>query len=246
MSDINGKGYGSSHDWRDIGGKEGISYYECKDCKERFTHYYHKTHNIFKALEEEKATNICSKLTMSEFKEFQKISRISRPCVITEKIDGTNGQIYITEDLQIYAASRNRYLTEEDDNHGFYKWVMENKEELLQLGPGRHFGEWWGIGINKKRYSIQEKRFSLFNVNRFKENRPACCHVVPVLAEIDILDTEEIERVMNNLAVTGSIASGISTDKAEGIVIYHSHSGYLFKKTFDNDGVPKSLIKDKK
>lgn len=32
-----------------------------------------------------------------DFQEFQKISRLSRNCVITEKIDGTNGQVVIVE-----------------------------------------------------------------------------------------------------------------------------------------------------
>lgn len=30
-----------------------------------------------------------------EFKEFPKMGRLSRECVVTEKIDGTNAQIYI-------------------------------------------------------------------------------------------------------------------------------------------------------
>lgn len=179
---------------------------------------------------------------MVEFQDFQKISRLSRPCVVTEKIDGTNGQIYITEDFDFYVGSRNRYLTKENDNHGFYKWAMENKEELLTLGKGRHFGEWWGCGI-QGRYSIKEKRFSLFNVKRYAENRPSCCHVVPVLAEIDTFDTNYISRIMNDLIMMGSVASGISSDKPEGIVIYHTHSGSLFKKTFENDEFPKGKIK---
>ena len=33
-----------------------------------------------------------------EFMEFPKIASLSRECIITEKIDGTNGQIFIDED----------------------------------------------------------------------------------------------------------------------------------------------------
>lgn len=171
---------------------------------------------------------------MTDFRSFQKISRLSRPIIITEKIDGTNGQIHITQDGQFLAGCRSRYLTEADDNHGFFKWAMENKEELMKLGVGRHFGEWWGYKI-QGRYSIKERRFSLFNVGRYRDSRPSCCHVVPILAEHDCFDTFAIENVMEELDITGSIASGIQKDKAEGIVIYHEHSGYLFKKTFDGD-----------
>ncbi len=32
-----------------------------------------------------------------EFKEFPKIARLTRDCIITEKIDGTNASIYISE-----------------------------------------------------------------------------------------------------------------------------------------------------
>jgi hypothetical protein len=45
-----------------------------------------------------------------EFKEFKKIPRLSREIIITEKIDGTNGVIYIDENNNIFAGSRNRWL----------------------------------------------------------------------------------------------------------------------------------------
>ena len=99
---------------------------------------------------------------MNTFEAFPKIARLSREIVITEKIDGTNAQIYITEDGKIQAGSRNRIITPEQDNFGFARWVEENHEDLLLLGEGRHFGEWWGQGI-QRRYNLEEKRFSLFN-----------------------------------------------------------------------------------
>ena len=79
-----------------------------------------------------------------EFKEFPKIARLSREIIVTEKIDGTNAQILITEDGQILTGSRTRWITPQDDNFGFAKWVEENKAEILKLGQGQHFGEWWG------------------------------------------------------------------------------------------------------
>src|SRR6185436_16764358 len=97
-----------------------------------------------------------------EFKPFPKIARLSREIVVTEKIDGTNAQVYITDEGEIFAGSRNKWLTAQDDNFGFAKWVEYNKEELLKLGPGQHFGEWWGAGI-QRRYNLNTKKFSLFN-----------------------------------------------------------------------------------
>lgn len=77
------------------------------------------------------------------FEGFPAIPRLKRQCVITEKIDGTNAQICILEDNRIIAGSRTRWITPEDDNFGFARWVKEHEDELRLLGPGSHFGEWW-------------------------------------------------------------------------------------------------------
>src|SRR5690349_11912868 len=98
-----------------------------------------------------------------EFEAFNKIARLSRNCTITEKIDGTNACIAISDDgKDFFIGSRSRWITPEDDNFGFARWATEHREELLLLGPGRHWGEWWGAGI-QRRYGVPEKRFSLFN-----------------------------------------------------------------------------------
>ena len=94
---------------------------------------------------------------ITEFEKFDKIARLSRNCIITEKIDGTNAQVFIGENGEFLTGSRNRWITPEDDNAGFARWALENKEKLLQLGPGRHFGEWWGSGI-QRRYGLDRKR----------------------------------------------------------------------------------------
>lgn len=92
-----------------------------------------------------------------------KIGRLSRGCTITEKIDGTNASVFIgayeTEGLFL-VGSRTRWITPTSDNYGFAHWAHSHKDELLQLGPGHHFGEWWGLGI-QRRYGQLEKKFSL-------------------------------------------------------------------------------------
>lgn len=148
-----------------------------------------------------------------EFKGFHKISRYSRECIITEKIDGTNGLIYIDENNNIYAGSKNRWLwgsTQSEihtDNNGFAKWVKENQEELLKLGKGYHYGEFWGKGIQRN-YGLKEKRFSLFNVNKWSDEnvRPKCCHVVSIIYNNTIFTTENIEKALNYLKEVGSLA----------------------------------------
>jgi hypothetical protein len=173
-----------------------------------------------------------------EFIEFPKIARLSREIIVTEKIDGTNAQVFIGEDGEMRAGSRTRWITPEDDNYGFARWVAANKEELQKLGPGSHFGEWWGAGIQRK-YGLAEKRFSLFNVGRWAdpELRPACCHVVPELYRGNF-DTAMIAGALTLLGANGSAAApGFANP--EGVVIYHTAARQLFKKTLHKDESPK-------
>lgn len=115
-----------------------------------------------------------------EFRPFPSISRLSRDIVVTEKLDGTNALVAIGENGEFATGSRSRWITPEDDNFGFSRWAHAHKDELMELGPGYHYGEWWGSGIQRT-YGLKEKRFSLFNVHRWGENRPSCCGVVPTL-----------------------------------------------------------------
>lgn len=184
-------------------------------------------------------------MTLPEFEKFESIARLSRDIVITEKLDGTNAQIHIYKGagyecsgLTIIAGSRNRWLTPQDDNYGFAKWVEVNKSELAKLGEGTHYGEWWGSGIQVG-YGLKEKRFSLFNVGRWnKGNIPACVSVVPILYE-GPFDTSAINVCMNALQETGSFAAE-GFMQPEGVVIYHKHANVLFKKTLKNDEAGKS------
>src|SRR4051812_33310560 len=110
------------------------------------------------------------------FEPFPSLTRFSQDWTVTEKIDGSNVQLYITESndeenaiadydgLFLSAGSRKRFLTadKQGDHMGFAKWARENVEELIKLlGVGRHYGEWWGNGIQRG-YDLKEKRFSLF------------------------------------------------------------------------------------
>ena len=208
-----------------------------------------------------------------EFKEFGKIARLYRPVVVTEKIDGTNAQIFIADDAEpitlqsgrvvpFLCGSRSRWIFPENDNAGFARWAYEHAEELLQLGPGQHFGEWWGQGIQRK-YGMGEKRFSLFNVGRWhdvhgtnpptitkrwdpkqrelsvsSDPAPACCYVVPVLETLPKMDTAALDMVLTALRVGGSKAAP-GFMNPEGIVAYHAASKQLFKITCEKDEEPK-------
>ena len=101
-----------------------------------------------------------------KFEPFPKIPRLSRPVVVTEKIDGTNASLTIipeeqarssilsydglivlnnngrfsdVHDAWLIAASRKRWIKPGDDNFGFANWAWEHVDELMHgLGKGTH------------------------------------------------------------------------------------------------------------
>jgi len=167
-----------------------------------------------------------------EFKPWPKIIRLEkkRPAVFTEKIDGTNACVVISaEDPgDLRCQSRTRFISPEDDNYGFARWAMENYEELLKLGPGYHFGEWWGAGIQRG-YDQTEKKFSLFNTRRWGEHNPEtpkCCSVVP------IIPAASWEEARNFLIQNGSlVAPGYM--RPEGVMMYEPDTDTYFKIIID-------------
>ena len=134
----------------------------------------------------------------------------------------------------IRAGSRTQFIVpcKGGDNHGFAAWVKSNLQELVKLGEGVHHGEWWGQGIGRK-YGLDHKRFSLFNTARWSEERPECCHVVPVLYE-GLFDTIAIYQTLSALDHMGSQAAP-GFMRPEGVMIWHHAARMAFKKTFKND-----------
>lgn len=197
------------------------------------------------------------------FTPFPKIPRLKRGCVITEKLDGTNAQVFILPEeelpphdasdedyflakdrgLVLMAGSRGRWVRPgKEDNYGFAGWVKAHAADLWSLGPGRHYGEWWGQGI-QRRYDLWEKRFSLFNTDRWlrpDSGLPACCGVVPVLYRGPFTD-EAVNTVLKALEIGGSAAvPGFM--QPEGIVVFHTASRSMFKVTLENDAEAKGQV----
>lgn len=144
-----------------------------------------------------------------------------------------------THEFHVRPGSRNRWLTLEQDNAGFARWVGENAEGLAELGPGLHYGEWWGSGI-QRRYGQDHKRFSLFNAGRWEEST---LPDVPGLGVVPIMYQGEfrqgaINMALDNLAFFGSRAApGFMAP--EGVVVYHSAGRHTYKVLLENDSTPK-------
>jgi len=157
--------------------------------------------------------------------------------------------------VHVAAGSRTRWITPNGDNYGFSKWVESKADSLRLLGHGRHFGEWWGSGIQRG-YGLPkgEKRFSLFNtvrwclhgqtpqripcgdprIEKWQDVLPPCCGLVPVLYRGEF-DTAQIGACLDLLASDGSRAAP-GFKNPEGVVVFHVAGNVGFKKTLGNDG----------
>lgn len=176
-----------------------------------------------------------------EFKKWPSTPRLFREVVITEKIDGTNGCIIISEDgSEVWAQSRSKLITPDADNFGFAHWVASNAGALADtLGPGYHYGEWWGKGVQRG-YGLKERRFSLFNTSRWfteQVSQVDGLDVVPVIYVGPFCEWE-VENALEQLLISGSLASP-GYQSPEGVVIWHRDANQLFKVTLEDENVHK-------
>lgn len=145
------------------------------------------------------------------------------------------------------AQSRNKLIEPgKADNAGFAGWVQRNAEMLVHaLGPGRHFGEWWGPGIQRT-YDEEFKRFSLFNVDRYTDLGDGHALHLPDDTMVDVVpelyrgpfSQAAIEDTLETLRTGGSAAS-TGYMRPEGVVVYHAAARQTFKVLLEGDDVPK-------
>lgn len=161
-----------------------------------------------------------------EFESFPDIKKLGASALfITQKIHGSNAQIYIYEEpgglgkLTLICGSRSRWIAPGDDNYGFAEMVHANKQEFIdKLGPGRHYGEWAGPGINSGE-GLKQKTFVLFDHWRYPPERPLPPNtvVVPVLYS-GPFDMSKVEECMDDLRKNGSkLVPGFM--RPEGVVV---------------------------
>ena len=185
------------------------------------------------------------------FNKYPSIQRLSsETCWICEKIDGTNGVIYVPEtpDQPIIAGSRERWLSNEDgtppekknDNFGFGAWVYERRDSLRRLGPGTHYGEFHGKGI-QRHYDLPDRRFASFEFWRKDIQIPDVC-VVPLLDEGEPAAYRGVmlwDSWIDQLRREGSaLYPGFL--KPEGVVItFKNMKSAKFKRLCENDRIHK-------
>lgn len=205
------------------------------------------------------------------FTPFQKIPRLNRQVVITEKIDGTACVLSIREDDDDFefgfdtqvdingaphylrAGSKNGWIRHGLDHFGFSKWAYTHAHQLASLGVGDHWGEWWGFGIQSG-YGQFDRNFSLFNTGRWKdmgypqeeldEHLPDRVWVPACCRVVPILGVGN----MNTSAIDVMLdflndrgSLAAPGEKAEGVVIYHTASKSYYKATCEKDDKPKKF-----
>lgn len=174
-------------------------------------------------------------LTDFQHRSWPKTPRLydAKGVVITEKIDGRNCAVYISEDGQVGAQSRNNILTH--DEYGFYNWVKDNANALANyLGPGYHYGEWWGYKIGRG-YDCKpgERYFSLFNTHRWADVSFSIPNLttVPIIYD-GVFSEHAISNAEKSLKEHGSYAKP-GFKRPEGVVLYHKVADKVFKVILD-------------
>lgn len=109
-----------------------------------------------------------------EFKKYQHIERYGTTevegievgtCYVFPKIDGTNASVWLNDGIR--GGSRNRELTTESDNAGFYNTVIADERIKAYLGKHpthRLFGEWLVPHTLKAYRDDAWRKFYIFDV----------------------------------------------------------------------------------
>jgi hypothetical protein len=197
------------------------------------------------------------------FYKYQHIERIGTDevdgiefgkCLIFYKLDGTNSSVWM-EDGEVHAGSRNRELSLENDNAGFFAHVKSNKNILDYLNAHpthRVFGEWL-VPHSLKTYREDAWRtFYVFDIIQHGEGE----HVEyipydiykPMLEEfgvnyippLAVITNPSYEQLIKCLEKTGQFLVKDGAGNGEGIVIknydfYNKYHRQTWAKIVSNE-----------
>lgn len=181
------------------------------------------------------------------------IDKVLGSVLVTEKIDGTNACVVFDDNGGMFVQSRNRIITPATDNQGFARWAYHYQDDLFYvLGPGRHFGEWWGQKIGRT-YNMGHNVFSLFNTQRFVKTDSLGISMETRAAETQIADqissvpqlyygpygTPSMDVAIEELRTGSSRAAtryGVDYTNPEGVCFYFREFDKVAKLVFANPG----------
>ena len=172
-----------------------------------------------------------------EFKKYQHIERFGTietegidigMCYVFPKIDGANGSIWLGDELENEAGSRNRKLSLDLDNQGFLKWVhtQPSFSKLFAHYPDlRLYGEWLIPHTLKTYEETAWKRFYVFDVMKGEDYLPYDIYKeyletfnIDYIPPICKVDTPTLDRLMKQLNKNGYLIKD-GEGVGEGIVV---------------------------
>lgn len=161
-------------------------------------------------------------------------------CYVSFKLDGTNASIWADLEGTIHAGSRTRELSLEEDNAGFYAWVMSDEAEATELrkwcqdNPHYHiFGEWGvgRVGSIKKYTCAKDKNFYLFGACFSHELKDENSNpIVRWLSPKEMLEQEALAKYMIPIIE-------IENPTEDKIVDIAEHNHYLLPENVKGEGV---------
>lgn len=148
-----------------------------------------------------------------EFLKYQHLERFGKDevegiefgdCFIFPKVDGTNSSVWLDNEGNIKAGSRNRTLSLENDNAKFYAYVLSNdkiKEYLKKHPAHRLYGEWLVPHTIKTYREDAWRKFYIFDItiDKDKDNVEYIPYDIykPLLDEFELDYIPPIAKVTN-------------------------------------------------
>ncbi len=199
-----------------------------------------------------------------EFNKYQHIERFGNDevegiefgkCFVFYKIDGTNGSVWLNDEGNIKAGSRNRELTLEKDNADFYAYILQSekiKKYIKKHPTHRLFGEWLVPHSIKTYRQDAWRKFYIFDVALHKDDeteeylpyeiyKPLLdefdLDYVPPLAELKNPTEETLIKLLDK---TGQFLVEDGKGNGEGIVIknydfYNKYERQTWAKIVSNE-----------
>lgn len=171
------------------------------------------------------------------FIKYQHIERINTDetegilddiCYVFPKLDGTNASVWL-EDGELHCGSRKRELSLDNDNRGFMKYVMDNKEKYMSFFEKCPdwilYGEWLVPHTIKYRKDAYNK-FYVFDAVKMNDDKKEYMYydeysILLDLAEIDYIPciASGIDLTQEKIDYIKGISDFLAIEKGEGIVI---------------------------
>lgn len=185
------------------------------------------------------------------FKKYQHIERLGSSevqdllygeCYLFYKIDGTNGSVWLEGDT-LKAGSRNRELSLENDNAGFYKFILESeniKNFFTEYPKLRLYGEflvphslrnykesaWRDFYVFDVTVDTEDDKIEYLPYNQYKEILEK--YNINYIPPICIMKNPTIENIYLQLEKTGQYLIEDGKGMGEGLVL----KNYFYKNKY--------------